>query len=171
MAAPRSLGTGALTEAERDETDRDIAILESAGVFRPRTFGECEPGPCGYVSCRHHLKLDVDEITHVVRDNFPGVDVDEMDETCSLRVANAVAGNSETLTLEEVGERMNISMQWVQILERDAARKFRRRLELPGLWAPADTEGRQICGPCNGGGTGVDGECGNCGGEGYRWDV
>ncbi len=58
--------------------------------MRPRTRGECKGGarPCPYVSCRHHLYLDVNPTTGTIKFNYPGVEPDELVETCSLDVAD-----------------------------------------------------------------------------------
>lgn len=62
------------------------------GDGKPETWGECKTRglgitkPCGYVSCGHHLAIDVNENNGAVRYNFPGVEVDEMPETCALAV-------------------------------------------------------------------------------------
>lgn len=71
-------------------------------VQRPRTRGECVDGPrpCPWVSCRHHLYLDVSEIG-TLRVNFPDRDVDELEESCSLDVAER-----DGVTLEGLGELM-----------------------------------------------------------------
>lgn len=127
---PRSMGVRGLTEWEFAEMERDVAELERAGVYaaRPVTFGECEPGPCAWLSCRHHLKLEIDPVTHSVKDNFPGVDFDEMPETCSLRVADLVSAG-ETMPLPEVGRYLNITMEWVRKLQDGAMEVVKRRLD------------------------------------------
>ena len=42
--------------------------------------------PCPYVSCKHHLYLDVTEFGGI-KLNFPGLEVWELEETCALDVA------------------------------------------------------------------------------------
>ena len=72
---------------------------------RPRTRGECEHDvlPCPWVSCKHHLYLDVDERTGSIKLNFPGREVWELRETCALRVADR-----DGETLEEIAELMRV---------------------------------------------------------------
>lgn len=61
--------------------------------LRPRTFEECDSVglgdlfPCPFVSCKHHLYLDVNPRTGSIKLNFPGREVDELPATCALRVA------------------------------------------------------------------------------------
>ena len=55
---------------------------------RPQTYGDCqEEGPCPWVSCRHHLYLEVNRENGAIKLNFPNVPVWEMEDTCSLAVA------------------------------------------------------------------------------------
>lgn len=68
-----------------------------AGHGRPATYGECRARglgastPCPYVSCAHHLALDVDDtgtITSAWLDADEAPDLEAMVHTCSLRVAD-----------------------------------------------------------------------------------
>jgi hypothetical protein len=129
-ARPRSMGTNPLTALERDEMRRSVAALARAGVYRrrPKTFGDCAPGPCPWVSCRHHLKLDVDPVTHSVKDNFPGVEVEEMAATCSLRVA-AEVGDEDVMSLEQVGAYANVTMERARQLVAEALISSRRAMK------------------------------------------
>jgi len=56
---------------------------------RPRTRGDCTDGPrpCPWVSCRHHLALDVNEHTGQVRIVIPVEALDQAEHTCALDVA------------------------------------------------------------------------------------
>lgn len=58
-------------------------------ITRPRTRGDCAnvPRPCPFVSCRYHLYFDVGSNgrLHI---NFPEIEPDEMEESCSLDVAD-----------------------------------------------------------------------------------
>jgi DNA-binding CsgD family transcriptional regulator len=77
----RSIGRRPMPNSERLEMLRNIRILRSQGVSLgpPATYGECPPPgtPCGHVSCRHHLGLNVDQddgtitLTHPVPDTDP----------------------------------------------------------------------------------------------------
>lgn len=90
---------------------------------RPRTRSECVDGerPCPWVSCRHHLYLDVDPKSHGIKLNFPDVDVLDMVETCSLDVAER--GGT---TLERVAELMNLTRERVRQIEIRALRNVQR---------------------------------------------
>jgi hypothetical protein len=81
---------------------------------RPRTRAECKDGqrPCPYVSCKHHLYLDVNPETGSIKLNFPDLDVWEMKDTCSLDVADR-----NGITLEEVGEIMNLTRERIRQVE------------------------------------------------------
>jgi hypothetical protein len=81
---------------------------------RPRTRVDCKdaPRPCPWVSCKHHLYLDVNPETGSIKLNFPDLEVWEMNETCSLDVAD-----KNGITLEEVGEIMNLTRERVRQVE------------------------------------------------------
>lgn len=81
---------------------------------RPRRRGDCEghERPCPYVSCKHHLYLDVNERTGSVKLNFPDLEVWELPETCALDIADRGG-----ITLEEVGDIMNLTRERIRQLE------------------------------------------------------
>src|SRR3954462_6834875 len=74
-------------------------------VARPRNRSECreEARPCPWVSCKHHLYLDVNPETGSIKINFPDLEPWDMVETCSLDIAERGG-----ITLEAVGEIMNL---------------------------------------------------------------
>jgi hypothetical protein len=86
--------------------------------LRPRTFEECDSVglgdlfPCPFVSCKHHLYLDVNPRTGSIKFNFPGREVDELPATCALRVAQH-GGR----TLDAVAEVMALTRQRLSQLE------------------------------------------------------
>lgn len=81
---------------------------------RPKTREECVGGerPCPFVSCKHHLYLDVSARTGAIKLNFPDLDVWEMSETCALDIADR--GGT---TLEEVGAIMNLTRERIRQVE------------------------------------------------------
>jgi hypothetical protein len=81
---------------------------------RPRTRAECAEGerPCPFVSCQHHLYLDVSARTGAIKLNFPDLEVWQMTETCALDVADR--GGT---TLEEVGAIMNLTRERIRQVE------------------------------------------------------
>jgi hypothetical protein len=83
-------------------------------VQKPRTRAECLEGerPCPFVSCKHHLYLDVSARTGAIKLNFPDLEVWEMTETCALDVADR--GGT---TLEEVGAIMNLTRERIRQVE------------------------------------------------------
>jgi hypothetical protein len=86
--------------------------LDDSG--KPRMRAECAdaPRPCPYVSCQHHLYLDVSARTGAIKLNFPDLEVWEMTETCALDVADR--GGT---TLEEVGAIMNLTRERIRQVE------------------------------------------------------
>ena len=83
-------------------------------VERPKTRAECSSGerPCPFVSCKHHLYLDVSAKTGAIKLNFPDLEVWEMTETCALDVADK--GGT---TVEEVGAIMNLTRERIRQVE------------------------------------------------------
>jgi hypothetical protein len=83
-------------------------------IERPQTRADCVEGarPCPFVSCKHHLYLDVSARTGAIKVNFPDLDVWEMSETCALDVADR--GGT---TLEEVGAIMNLTRERIRQVE------------------------------------------------------
>ena len=81
---------------------------------RPQTRGQCKEDvrPCPYVSCKHHLYLDVNPETGSIKLNFPDLEVWEMKDTCSLDVADRGG-----ITLEEVGEILNLTRERIRQVE------------------------------------------------------
>ncbi len=91
------------------------------GLTRPQTRGECREGirPCPWVRCRHHLYLDVNEESGSIKINNPDVDLLDMEETCSLDVAER--GPSY---LGEVGQHINVTLERARQIEREALENF-----------------------------------------------
>lgn len=83
-------------------------------VQKPKSRAECigNERPCPFVSCKHHLYLDVSARTGAIKLNFPDLDVWEMIETCALDVADR--GGT---TLEEVGAIMNLTRERIRQVE------------------------------------------------------
>lgn len=83
-------------------------------VVKPKTRAECigSERPCPFVSCKHHLYLDVSARTGAIKLNFPDLEVWEMTETCALDVADR--GGT---TLEEVGAIMNLTRERIRQVE------------------------------------------------------
>lgn len=90
----------------------------------PQTRGECADGPrpCPWVGCKHHLYLDVNEETGGIKLNFPDLEPHEMTETCSLDVAER-----DGVTLEQVGEILNLTRERIRQIEVRGLVKLRAR--------------------------------------------
>jgi len=123
------------TIARRYLTKEEKALAETLtypdDVQRPSTREACKtmPRPCPYVSCAHHLYLDVNEESGAIKLNFPHLDVIEMAETCALDVADR--GGT---TLEEVGAILNLTRERIRQVEVRGLSKIRQRgedLDLP----------------------------------------
>ncbi|MBM4342734.1 MAG: DNA-binding protein [Deltaproteobacteria bacterium] len=102
------------TRLTRAEVAEGIALAEWMDYRRPAVRAECVngPRPCPYVSCKHHLYLDVNPVTGSIKINFPDIDVTEMEESCALDVAER--GGQ---TLEEVGAIMNLTRERIRQVE------------------------------------------------------
>lgn len=81
---------------------------------RPRTRGECQDGPrpCPWVACKQHLYLEVNPENGSIKLHFPNLEPWELKHSCALDVAE-LGG----VTLEEVGEIMNVTRERVRQLE------------------------------------------------------
>jgi hypothetical protein len=75
-------------------TKREIEIgkllYPESDYYKPKTRAECAEGPrpCPYVSCKHHLFIDVSPRTGAIKLNFPDLEPDELRQSCSLDVAD-----------------------------------------------------------------------------------
>jgi hypothetical protein len=93
-------------------------------AMRPATRRDCADGirPCPWVSCKHHLFLDVNPQTGGLILNFPDIEPEQLAETCSLDVADQ--GGE---TLEAVGELMNVTRERVRQVEARALWRLSKR--------------------------------------------
>ncbi len=97
---------------------------------KPRMRAECldAPRPCPYVSCQHHLFLDVSARTGAIKLNFPDLEVWEMNESCALDVADR--GGT---TLEDVGAIMNLTRERIRQVEVKALAKLQSLRDMESL--------------------------------------
>jgi len=122
----QSLAPGdGLTRAEKRVR---LQLATPDDVQRPTTRGECVDGPrpCPFVSCAHHLYLDVSR-TGSLKLNFPHLEPDEIPETCSLDAADRGG-----LTLDEVGTRLGVTRERVRQVENIANRHLRAAMRRHG---------------------------------------
>ncbi len=103
------------------DPELDAVMREIEGA-RPRSRAECAGAarPCMFISCKHHLYLDVNPSTGSIKLNFPDKEVWEMDETCALDVADRGG-----ITLEEVGSIMNLTRERIRQVETRGLLKLR----------------------------------------------
>jgi hypothetical protein len=109
-----------MREARRRERAGDVVEVE---VYdRPRTRAECVngPRPCLFVACKHHLYLDVNPETGSIKVNFPDKEPWDLADTCALDVAERGG-----VTLEEVGELLNLTRERVRQVEVEGLQKLR----------------------------------------------
>lgn len=109
----------------RDERRASELVVYPADILRPLERGDCEKDtvrPCAWVSCKHHLYLDVNEETGAMKLNFPHLEVWEMRESCSLDVADRGG-----ITLEETGAIINVTRERIRQVEVRGLEKIKRR--------------------------------------------
>ncbi len=111
-----------LREQRRRERAGDVVEVEA--YDRPKHRSECvsAPRPCLYVACKHHLYLDVNPETGSIKLNFPDKEPWELEETCALDVAERGG-----VTLEEVGDILNLTRERVRQVEVTGLTKMREQ--------------------------------------------
>jgi hypothetical protein len=102
--------------------EEELELLHEIESKRPKTRADCvnSPRPCLFVSCKHNLYLDVNPETGSVKLNFPDKEITELPYTCALDVAEKGG-----ITLEEVGEIMNLTRERIRQVETQGLLKLR----------------------------------------------
>src|SRR5258706_8984202 len=110
---PRSK-TIAMKRLAREELRQGALMYPPVDIPRPTTRAECreELRPCPWVACKHHLYLDINPETGSIKINFPDLEPWELQHTCALDVAERGG-----ITLEEVGEIMNLTRERIRQVE------------------------------------------------------
>jgi hypothetical protein len=110
---PRSK-TIAMKRLTREELRVGALMYPPVDIPRPTTRAECreEMRPCPWVACKHHLYLDINPETGSIKINFPDLEPWELQNTCALDVAERGG-----ITLEEVGEIMNLTRERIRQVE------------------------------------------------------
>lgn len=115
-------------------TKRELEIgrllYPETDYWKPRSRSECidGPRPCPFVSCKHHLYIDVSPRTGAIKLNFPDLEVWEMNESCALDVADR--GGT---TLEDVGAIMNLTRERIRQVEVKALAKMEALNDMEAL--------------------------------------
>ena len=148
FAAEANRGAGALIDMNLLDILNGSGPSDNLDESRrrlPMTRGDCpdpDDGPCPYVSCRHHLFLDVSRKTGEIRLNFPELldvdgtpDLDAMPETCSLRVADAGG-----YILADMGRMFGVTGERARQLEVRALEQLRQKLEALGVTDSHDAD-------------------------------
>ena len=110
---PRSK-TIAMKRLTREELRVGALMYPPVDIPRPTNREECknEMRPCPWVACKHHLYLDINPETGSIKINFPDLEPWELKHTCALDVAERGG-----ITLEEVGEIMNLTRERIRQVE------------------------------------------------------
>ncbi len=106
-------------------TKRELEIgrllYPETNYWKPKNRADCKggPRPCPYISCKHHLYVDVSPTTGAIKLNFPDLEVWELSESCALDIADH--GGT---TLEDVGAIMNLTRERIRQVEVKALAKL-----------------------------------------------
>jgi hypothetical protein len=125
--------TISIKRLSKRELERGRQLYPEMDIERPRSRTDCLQGPhaerpCPFVSCKHHLYLDVNERTGSIKLNFPDLEVWDLPETCALDIADRGG-----ITLEEVGEIMNLTRERIRQLETRGLAKLKALSEMAAL--------------------------------------
>jgi DNA-directed RNA polymerase sigma subunit (sigma70/sigma32) len=104
----------------------EAELLSELTQNRPKNRSDCisSPRPCVFVSCKYNLYLDVNPETGSIKLNFPEKEIFELEYTCALDVAEKGG-----ITLEEVGEIMNLTRERIRQVETRGLEKVRTETE------------------------------------------
>jgi hypothetical protein len=137
---PRSR-TIAMKRLTREELRVGALMYPPVDDARPESRGECrgEQRPCPWVACKFHLYLDVNPETGSIKLNFPDLEPWDLPETCALDVAERGG-----ITLEEVGEIMNLTRERIRQVEVRGLIKLKMSSPTPdelGAHLPGELDG------------------------------
>ena len=106
--------TIAMKRLTKEELRIGALLYPERSYWRPKTRTECAgvARPCPYVSCKYHLYIDVNPNTGSIKVNFPDREVWELPQSCELDVAEQGG-----ITLEEVGEILNLTRERIRQVE------------------------------------------------------
>jgi len=130
----RKRAVRARTISVKRMTKRELEIgrllYPDDAYWKPKHRNECVDGPrpCPFVSCKHHLFVDVSPRTGAIKLNFPDLEVWDMGESCALDVADR--GGT---TLEDVGAIMNLTRERIRQVEVKALAKLEALRDMMAL--------------------------------------
>jgi hypothetical protein len=113
--------TISIRRLSKAELNRGREQFPETDYWRPTTRGDCMEmeRPCPFVACKYHLYIDVHPVRGSIKINFPDVEVWEMTDTCALDIADRGG-----ITLEDVGQIMNLTRERVRQLETQGLAKL-----------------------------------------------
>ena len=122
--------TSAVKRLTKEQLRMGRMLYPESDYWKPNSREACTSfeRPCPFVSCKDHLFLDVNPATGSIKLNFPDLEVWEMEDTCALDVADRGG-----ITLEEVGEIMNLTRERIRQVELRGLEKLRDAQEALAL--------------------------------------
>lgn len=139
----RRMRKGDLSEGVSESDHRAFLVMYGGKPLgredcAPLAINECPESrphgqrPCPFVSCKHHLYLDVNQRNGNIKINFPDMDVGDalaaMPETCGLDVADRGG-----ISLEEVGAILNLTRERIRQLEDLGIARLKALAEMASL--------------------------------------
>jgi hypothetical protein len=114
----------------RGELALPMGPAAPCSIPRPATRAQCSgvPRPCPFISCKHHLYLDVSPRTGSIKLNFPDLEVWELPISCALDIADEGG-----CTLETVGEIMNLTRERIRQVEVNALARLEAVVDMHDL--------------------------------------
>ena len=113
--------TISIRRLSKTELNLGRMMYPETDYWKPSTRADCADmeRPCPFVSCKYHLYIDVHPVRGSIKINFPDLEVWEMQDTCALDIADRGG-----ITLEEVGEIMNLTRERVRQVETQGLAKL-----------------------------------------------
>ncbi len=98
------------------------------GSVRPKTRGDCKDGPrpCVFVSCRYNMFLEVSK-GGGIRHNFPGIEPEEMVNSCALDLAEKGG-----MSMEETAKVFGVAKERIRQIELEVQGRMRRAFSRNG---------------------------------------
>lgn len=122
--------TISIRRLSKAELNRGRELYPEEDYWKPTSREQCRDmnRPCPYVSCKYNLYVDVHPVRGSIKLNFPDQEVWELTETCALDVSERGG-----ITLEEVGEIMNLTRERVRQVETTGLTKLEKTVGIENL--------------------------------------